>query len=318
MQNRNRAAAFVGILAGATMAFVASTVGAVAQSTIRVVVNGEPITSNEISSRARFLRLVDRTTTGASVERAALNEMVEERLKLQEAKRVGVEASQGQVDAAFAGIAQRLKISPAQLEQGLGQQGISAATLKSRLKTQIIWQQLVVGRFSKSISITDSQIVDALEKKDGGKPKTALGSGTSAEYTMRQVILIVPAKAGDAGARTREAEALRAKVDGCDGLLETVKPMKETFVKSLGKRTADELPEKFQEELSQMVVGKLSKPSRTPIGVEMLIICAKRDVSGDFSIRSKVEQDLRNQEGEVFSRRYMNDLRRIAVIEYKK
>lgn len=317
MQSRNRAGAIAGLFAGATIAFLVSTAGAFAQSAIKVVVNGEAITSNEIATRARFLRLVDRSTTGASVERAAMEELVEERLKLQEAKRVGMEVSPSQVEAAFAGIAARLKLSPAQLAQGLGQQGISVDTLKSRLKTQIVWQQLVVGRFSKQINISDSQIIDALGKKDPGKAKEA-GSGTSAEYTLQQVVLIVPAKGGDVGGRTKEAEALRARVDGCDGLVETVKPMKESLVKNLGKRTAEELPENYREELSKMPIGKLSKPSRSALGIEMLIVCAKRDVTGDFSIRSKVEQDLRNQEGEVFARRYINDLRRIAVIEYKK
>ena len=317
MQSRNRAGAIAGLFAAATIAFLASTAGVVAQSAIKVVVNGEAITSNEISTRARFLRLVDRSTTGASVERAAMEELVEERLKLQEAKRVGMDVSPGQVEAAFAGIAGRLKVTPAQLAQGLGQQGISVDTLKSRLKTQIVWQQLVVGRFSKQINISDSQIVDALGKKDPAKA-TSAGGGTSAEYTLQQVVLIVPAKGGDVGGRTKEAEALRARVDGCDSLVETVKPMKEALVKNLGKRTAEELPEGFRDELAKMPVGKLSKPSRSALGVEMLIICAKRDVTGDFSIRSKVEQDLRNQEGEVFARRYINDLRRIAVIEYKK
>jgi peptidyl-prolyl cis-trans isomerase SurA len=302
----------------ATIALFVSSAGAFAQSSIKVVVNGEAITSNEIASRARFLRMVDRSTTNASVTRAAMEELVEEKLKLQEAKRVGVEVQPAQVEAAFATIAQRIKITPAQLAQGLSQQGISPETLKTRIKTQIIWQQLVAGRFSKQLSISDSQIVDALAKKDGAKAIDEATKGTTAEYTIQQVILIVRSKGGDAGARMHEAEALRGHVSGCNGLVAAVKPIKEALVKNLGKRTADELPENFREELAKLEVGKLSKPNRTPLGVEMLMICDKRDVSGDFSIRSKVEQELRNKEGEVYSRRYMNDLRRIAVIEYKK
>lgn len=317
MQSRTRATAFAAFLAGATIAFLTSTAEVSAQS-IRVVVNGEAVTSNEIATRARFLRMVERNTTGASVERSAMEELVDERLKLQEAKRVGIEVSQAQVENAFAGIASRLKITPAQLAQGLAAQGVSAETVKSRIRTQMVWQQLVVGRFSTSISISDSQIVDALAKKDGGKAASDGSTGTTAEYTIRQIILIVPAKGGDAGARTREAEALRGRASGCEALVDTVKPIKEAMVKNLGKRTADELPEAFRDELSKTPVGKLTKPSRTAVGVEMLMICEKRDLSGDFSVRSKVEDELRNKEGEVFSRRYMNDLRRIAVIEYKK
>ena len=318
MQRRIRASAIAAILAGATIAHVVSTAVAFAQSAIKVVVNGEAITTNEIATRARFLRMVDRTTTAASVTRAAMEELVEERLKLQEAKRVGIDVPAAQVEAAFASIAQRLKITPAQLIQGLSSQGISPETLKTRIKTQMLWQQLVSGRFSKQLNLSDSVVVDALSKKDGGKAVQEAAKGTTAEYTIQEVILIVRGKGDDGAARMREAEALRGRVAGCAGLVDAVKPVREALVKNLGKRTADELPEAFRSELANLDVGKLSKPNRGAMGVEMLMICDKRDVTGDFSIRSKVEQELRNQEGEVFSRRYINDLRRIAVIDYKK
>lgn len=317
MPNRHRASLLAAAVFGAVLTFSAAAPSLAAQSTIRVVVNGEPITSNEISTRARFLRLVDRNSTGASLERAATEELVEEHLKLQEAKRVGVEVSQAQVEAAFGSIAQRLKITPAQLTQGLSQQGIDPGTLKTRLRTQILWQQLVVGRFSKSINISDSQIVDALEKKEAGKDKPK-GGGTTAEYNLQQVVVIVKAKGDDPAAREREAEALRARVDGCKDLVATARSVRGTVVKPLGKRTEDELPDSFRAELAKLPVGRLSKPSRSPIGWEMAIACSKRDIGGDFAIRSEVEQELRNQEGEVAARRYMNDLRRIAVIEYKR
>ena len=318
MRNGIRAAALCGLLFTTMVSVAATTTSVAAQSSIRVVVNGEPITSNEIATRARFLRLVDRTTTGASLERAARDELIEERLKFQEAKRVGLTVTQSEVDTAFANIAQRLKATPAQLAQGLGAQGISVDTLKTRLKAQIAWQQLVVGRFSKQIAISDSQIVDALAKKGETKTREDLASGTTAEYNLTQVVLIVRAKGGDPAARTREAEALRNRVEGCDGLVAATKPIPETLVKSLGKRTEDELPEAFRGELAKLPVGKLSKPNRGPLGIEMVMVCGKREVAGDFSIRSKVEQDLRNQEGEVYARRYMNDLKRIAVIDFKK
>ncbi|MER2607227.1 MAG: SurA N-terminal domain-containing protein [Siculibacillus sp.] len=295
----------------------ANPVGA-AQSTIRVVVNGEPITSNEIAERARLLRLTSKTT-GASVERAAMEDLVEERLKIQEGKRVGVSVTDAQVEAAFASIAGRLKIPPAALAQGLSQQGIPPSNLKQRLKAQILWQQLVVGRFNRTVSISDSQIVDALAKKSGAeKAATDAASGSTAEYTLRQVVLVVPQKGGNAEARMREAEALRARITTCDGLVDAVKPLPEAMVKSLGKRTEDELPEAFRGLLADVPVGHLSKPQRTPIGVEMVAVCEKRGLTGNFQVRSKVEEELRAQEGEVFARRYIIELRRMAVIDYRK
>lgn len=296
---------------------LASVAPAAAASQIRVVVNGDPITSNEIAERARLLRLTSRTSA-ASVERAATEELIEDRLKIQEAKRVGVTASDQQVDAAFASIAGRLKISPAQLAAGLSQQGIGAKNLKDRLKVQILWQQLVVGRFNRTVSISDSQIVDALAKKEtSGKPAPQ-GSGKTTEYTLQQVVLVVPKQGGNEAGRMREAEALRSRITSCDQLVEAVKPLSSAMVKNLGKRTEDELPEQFRGLLGDVAAGHLAKPMRTPIGIEMLAVCERRDIAGDFTIRTQVEDELRQKEGEVFARRYINDLRRIAVIDYRK
>jgi peptidyl-prolyl cis-trans isomerase SurA len=310
------------IAATALLVALASAVAlgpAGAASVIRAVVNGEVITSNEVSSRMRLMQLSSRQT-GASLERAALEELIDDRLKLQEAKRVGASVSDDQVEAAFASIAQRLKITPAVLTQGLAQRGIDAKSFKNRLRAQIVWQQLVVARFSRTVNISDSQIVDALAKKEGGDRAAATkpSEGTTAEYTLQQVVLVVASKGGSPEARTREAEALRGRISSCDQLVEAVRGLGEATVKSIGKRTEDELPGTFRGLLADVPVGRLSKPVRTPIGVEMLAVCGKRDLTGDFQIRSKVEDELRNREGEVFARRYVNDLRRIAVIEYKK
>lgn len=295
----------------------ASIGSASAASQIRVVVNGEPITTNEIAARARLLRLTSRTSA-ASVERAATEELIDDKLKLQEAKRVGISANDQQVEAAFASIAGRLKITPAMLAQGLAQQGIGAKNLKDRLRVQIVWQQLVVGRFNHTVSISDSQIVDALSKKESsGKTPAAKSDGKTTEYTLKQVVMVVP-KGGNEGARMREAEALRARVTSCDQLTEAVKPLDGALVKNLGKRTEDEMPEQFRGLLADVPAGRLAKPMRTPIGVEMVAVCERRDLSGDFEVRSKVEEELRQKEGEVFARRYINDLRRIAVIDYRR
>ena len=311
-----RLSAALAVLACVAGLGLAATAPARAASQIRAVVNNEPITSNEVSERARLIALSSRTSA-ASIERAALEELIDDKLKIQEGKRVGVNVSDAQVEAAFGSIAQRMKISPAQLAQGLGQRGISAKALKDRLRVQIMWQQLVVGRFSRTVTISDSQIVDALAKKESSGKAAPAGDGKTTEYTLKQVVMVIP-KGGNDGARMREAEALRGRITSCDGLVEAAKSVPDTIVKHLGKRTADELPEQFRGLLGDVQPGRLAKPQRTPIGIEMVAVCEKRDVSGDFQVRNQVEDELRAKEGEVFARRYVNELRRIAVIDYRK
>ena len=42
-----------------------------------------------------------------------------------------------------------------------------------------------------------------------------------------------------------------------------------------------------------------------------------REVQGDLSVKSKVESELKEQEGQLMARRYLADLKRQAIIDYK-
>jgi peptidyl-prolyl cis-trans isomerase SurA len=306
-------------MAAAVLAGVIGTTPALAQS-IRVVVNGDPITSGEIAERARFLRLVHKGLGQAELTRAATDELVEDRLKLAEAKRVKMLASDAEVDAAFGRMASGMKATPALLTQALAQQGVNVRTLKERIRSQITWQRLVFSRFSRSISIADADIQSALEKKAdaGGPDKFAIAKGTTTEYDLQQITLVVPKQpAGMGTQRLREAEALRAKITACDQIVPAIRAMKETVVKPIGKRTADELPPQFRDVLTGTAVGRLTKPVPQPTAVELLAVCGSREIQGDLTVKSKVENELREQEGQLMARRYLADLKRQAIIDYK-
>lgn len=315
-------------LIAAAAGLILSTAGigaALAQSSVKAIVNGEPVTSNEIAQRARFLRLVDKTISGDSLMRVATNEMIEERLKMQEAKARGITASDAQVEAAYAGIGQRVKLSPAQLGVALGQAGVDPSTLKNRLRGQIVWQQLVMNRFRATVRISDQDVVAALQVQNtkpaapGAKP-AAGGPAMTTEYTLKQVIFVIPAaqRAALAPARIREAEALRAKVTSCDTLEAEAKAFKEVVVKNAGRRIDAELPGNYQEMLKDVPVGKLTKPAPNTSGLEMIAICDRKEIQSDAGQRAKIEDDLRQKEGEMVARRYINELKQAAVIEMKK
>eukprot|EP01037_Dinobryon_pediforme_P031289 gene31289-35712_t len=248
----------------------------------------------------------------------ATEEIIDEKLKFQEAKRHKMDASEAQVNQAFASIAARVKMQPGQLVQALASQGIDAATLKTRIKAQIIWQQLVVARFRQSVNISDHDVVSALQKQADAKGDKPQAEQTN-EYTLQQIVFVVPASAGKAGldARMKEAERFRANFAGCATTVEQAKAYKETVVKTLGKRTEDELPGQFVAALAETPAGKVTKPQPTPNGAEVLAVCERKEIQANLLARSKAEEDLREKEGQVMTRQYIQELRRFAVIEYK-
>lgn len=315
-----RIAVVLAVIVLSAAAQPAVTTQASAQSTIRVVVNGTPITSNEINQRARFLRLIDRRLGGASLTRKAQQELIDEKLQFAEATRLKLVATDQMVDSAYASIAQRVKMTPANLSRALTQSGIDPNTLRTRLRAQMLWQQAVMQRFRQQIRIADSDVVDAIKAQQKAGDKAAGEQAKTIEYRLQQVILVIPAaqRASALPNRRKEADALRAKVNGCDGLVAAAATLKEAVVKNIGHRTDAELPDNFAEFIAETPVGKLTKPIETTNGLEMLAICERKERESDFSIRTKVEGDLRQKQGELLTRQYMQELRRFAVIEYKR
>ena len=75
------------------------------------------------------------------------------------------EASDSEVDTALATMAGRMRMSAEQLTQALAKSGVNAATLKHRIRADIVWPQLVRGRYQASLQIGEKEIIASTEPK---------------------------------------------------------------------------------------------------------------------------------------------------------
>lgn len=283
-----------------------------AQAKIRVIVNDTAITSYDIGQRAKLLRLTERLG-GSAARRKAQQELVDEVLQLAEAQRVRSMVGDAEVNGAYANIARNVKMSPKQLSAALRQNGVNPSTLKDRLRAQLSWSRAVRRRFQAQVSVSESDVIAALKKtKDIDKEK-------SIEYELRQVIVVVPKKSssGFKSKRKREAQGLRKRFTSCPEGVEIARSMNEVVIKNIGRRLETELPDNLRGTIEKTAVGRLTAPQTTASGFEMIAVCQKREIASDLSARTEVENELREKEGEQLSRRYLSELRRRAVIDYR-
>ncbi len=291
---------------------LAAPFSAPANAAIKIIVNEVPITDYDISQRARLITLTQRKSA-AVARKQAQEELIEDQIKLAEAERVGMEVSQSEVDDAFGGIARNVKMSPSQLAKALGNGGVKADTLKSRLKAQLAWSRLVRARFSGQIDVDESDIIAALQKTDEEDRLKSI------EYDLNRIIVVVPknSSGGFKSKRKRESNQIRATFDGCDDAGSVLGKYSEVVVQPIGRRLETELPEERRKEIAALKPGKLTKPTTTPVGYEMIAICGKREIASDIAVRTELENELRAKEGESQSRRFLMDLRRRATIIYR-
>lgn len=279
------------------------------KSSIAVLVNEDPITHYDIQQRVKLMRIGGAKAT----DKGATDELIDETLMLYEGRKRGINVPQGQVDDAFASIGENMKLSPAQLTQALGQQGIDAGSLKRRLRSQITWQYLVQRRTQQSAKVPTKDVMNALLAK--GDPSQL----TITEFTLQQIVFVVPKDSPPAAytQRRREAEAFRQRFQGCDKSLELARDLRGVVVKDIGRRDSTQLKGPEGDAVIKTPVGKTSPPSQFDQGIEVMAVCATREVQSSAAARAEITNDFYLKQSKDLGKDYLAELRKASIIEYR-
>jgi peptidyl-prolyl cis-trans isomerase SurA len=278
---------------------------------VAVIVNGVPITTYDIDQRIRFEVLATHKTPARSV---VIQELIDEKLKVLVGRRYKLEVEDSQVESAYANMAQRMHISGAQLTQALSHQGIDSQTLKAKIRADIAWQQIVRGKFQSSLQVREKDVFAKLaaEKKDD---KNDVGY----EYQLRPILFIVPTGASQLvlDSRKREAEQLRARFEDCTSGLAFAHALRDVAVREQIVKSSADLAPALRKILDDVAVGKLTSPEVTSQGIQMFALCAKKANKLDAANSKEVRDQLFAAEFQVKSKRYLEELRKQAMIEVK-
>ena len=87
-----------------------------ARAQVVVMVNGEPITNFDIEQRSKLLML---STHKQPERKDVLSELIDEKVKMREGRKFGIDPSVGDVDQSYAGMAGRMRITPDALTKSL-------------------------------------------------------------------------------------------------------------------------------------------------------------------------------------------------------
>lgn len=280
---------------------------AVAQTTIKIIVNGLPITSYDINQRVRLLRISGGTANNTNAQR----ELIDEAVQVVEARRRGISVPESQVDNAYASIARGINMSVAQLTSALSSEGIAAASLKNRIRAQIAWSLLLQQRLARE-AVRNDDIVAALFA-DGNQ--AAL---TTTEFVLQQIIFVVPngASSGVSQQRRREAENYRLRYSGCATAIQQASALRDVVVRDIGRRTISELTGQQGAAVQDTDVGDATRPFQTDNGFELIGVCEKRDVQSTADARAAVENRLTLAKGQEVGQEYLAELRAAAIIAY--
>ena len=281
-------------------------------SRIVAIVNGAVITDLDIGQRQRLERLLSggKKRLGRS---AALNELIDDKLKLIEARDRKMTASDKEISAAMKNMASNVRMSEKRMLGVFRQAGISADTVKSWLKVQISWRGLVQARFNTQMRVEEADIARALLKKKDDTKKVE----KTTRFDLTQVIFVTRKKASkrEASQRLSEAKRFRGQFASCERDLASARRLKDVAVSRVGRRNSSDLPPDLAKRLNDTAINKLTAPVRVANGYEMLAVCGKEDLGTKATLRSEIETELRDERGKNLSRKYLRELQARAIIE---
>lgn len=276
-----------------------------------VIVNGDPITAFDVDQRMKLNAL----SGGKGVNRQdVIEELINDRVKIREAKKFNVDLTPGEVDAQYSMMGARMRLSTEQLTKMLEGRGIRPDTLKSRLKADYVWSQIIRGRYGQNLMVGEKDIASAIQVKGDGRENS-----DSFEYKMRPVLLMMPrgSSQGTLEARRKEAETLRGRIRSCEQAERYFRSLRNGVVKGLVVKTSADIPAPLRTVLDNTPVGHLTPPEVTRQGVEMVALCSRAPTT-DTPEKREAREKLFSQKYEAQSKKYLQEVRRASMIEYRK
>jgi peptidyl-prolyl cis-trans isomerase SurA len=245
------------------------------ETRIAAIVNDDMISLGDLEARIRLVllssQLPDSEQVRQRVTPQVLRSLIDEKLEVQEAKKFNVTASDDEVDKSFERLEQQNNMPKGGLEKMLTQHGIPRSTLVDQVRSSIMWNKLVEGKLSSSVSVSDEEVKETLARIKGEIGKS--------QYRVAEIFLAI-----DNPSQEAEIKAL------ADRLIEQMhqgaafSAVAQQFSQSptaavggdLGWLTVAELPHDIAQVVQGMQAGQLSAPIRSAGGFYIVGLLERR------------------------------------------
>ena len=248
---------------------------------IVAVVSGDVITSGDVENRARLFALsTGLPTVNEVIERLKTqiaNQLVDEKLRLQEAQRRKVIVPDKQIAGAIHDIEQRNNMPEGGLRQKLASLNVSVRTLIDQIRVQLAWTQVLREQLADKINITDTEVEEQmrLHERQLGKP----------EYRVGEIFIPVDDPVNIADAQ-RFAETVIGELRAGAAFAAVAAQFSQTQTAleggELGWVQPDQLDPQVARLVVQMPVGAVSNPVKVPGGFSIVTLQGKREVGRDI------------------------------------
>jgi hypothetical protein len=201
---------------------IAASLGMTQEASIVVLVNDDPISDYDVEQRERFLAITTQEQPSPELKKKATDQLIDERLQVQQGRKLSVSVDEDDVTQIVEDMAKKNNLDVDGLATALGKAGVNIKTLKDRIRSQLVWQNVVRQKFRREIQIGDVDVDKALSDAWWAGERGPGGDGASApssevRVTRRRRPEDDCRKACGGGKRTQQIRVLRRSCQGCRG-----------------------------------------------------------------------------------------------------
>ncbi len=253
------------------------------------VVNGDVITNADVTSRGRLFAL----STGMPITPDVLTrlrpqitrQLIEERLRLQEAQRRKIVVQDKEIANAIREIETRNNMPPGALRQRLSADGTGMRTLIDQIRAQMAWSQVLHQQIGERIQIPPGEIeeLQKLQDKQTGKP----------EYRILEIFIPVedPTHAADAE-RFAETVVGQLRAGAPFQIVAAQFSQSQTALQGgdLGWLQENQLDPEVLRVAQQMPIGAISNALKVPGGFSIIRLAARRELGNELATMVSLRQ----------------------------
>jgi peptidyl-prolyl cis-trans isomerase SurA len=304
--------------------YVQTAHAAVLLDRVVAVVNKEVITwsdlykmmESEATDKMKALDEEQRRKVFRENEAVFLDKLIDIKLQILEANKVGLSVSAEEVKEAVENIKKKYSLTDASLEESLKKEGLTLEEYKTKLSEQILLSQFVNQQIRNKIVVSDEEVRRfMLAHKEG------FAGGEGESFKLRQIFLKRPKD--DSGKKAVEDKALliAQRLKSGEDFSKLAKEYSEDPTGKLGGDTGyikkSYMAKEFIDVLSQMNSGDISRPFWTEKGLHIIKLDEKVSAQSPDETREGVRKRLADEQFLEKYQSYVKSLREKARIEIR-
>ena len=293
---------------------------------VAAIVNGDVITLRDLEERAgAALRQAQSEAEGPARDRAraralkgAFDALVAEKLLDAQAKELGIEVTESEIDQVVAETKQRFRLDDEALDRALAAEGSTRQAYRLRVKRDLEGFRVVQMRVRARIKVTDEDLVNYYRQHQG-----EFASGQ--EIRVRHIFLQLPGGAAPADeARVREkGEKILARLRAGEDFAAVARQVSQGPSAAdggdLGWLRRGVVQPEVEKAAFALETGQVSGLVRTRTGFQILKVEERRggEPRPFDEVKDEIRDHLTNDQADVLRQQYVAELRKDAFVELR-